>query len=65
MEATRCQKMPKIHRLKLDNAYFGSTKQINKNLIVEPSVTYCTGIRFDYLDFIKWKVSTRNLDNCN
>jgi hypothetical protein len=46
--------LPKIQPLKLDNAYFGSTKQINKNLIVDPRVTYCTGIKhLDYLDLIK------------
>jgi hypothetical protein len=46
--------LPKIKPLKLDNAYFGSTKQISKNLIVDPRDTYCTGItRFDYLDLIK------------
>jgi hypothetical protein len=37
MEAIRCQK---IQSLKLDNAYFGSTNQISKNLIVDPRVTY-------------------------
>jgi hypothetical protein len=59
MEAIRCQK---IQPLKLDNAYFGSTEQISKHLIVDPRVTYCTGIkRFDYLDLIKWKLFTCNL----
>jgi hypothetical protein len=46
--------LPKIQPLKLDNAYFVSTKHISKNLIVDPRVTYCTGIKhFDYLDLIK------------
>jgi hypothetical protein len=44
----------KIQPLKIDNAYFGSTKQISKNLIVDPRVTYCTGIKhFDYFRFDK------------
>jgi hypothetical protein len=46
--------LPKIQPLKLDKAYFGSTTQISKNLIVDPRVTYCTSIKlFDYLDLIK------------
>jgi hypothetical protein len=49
--------LPKIKPLKVDNAYFGYTTQISKNLIVDPRVTYCTGIKnFDYLNLIKWKL---------
>jgi hypothetical protein len=60
MEAFCCQK---IQPLKLDNAYFGSIKQISKNLIVDPRVTYSTGIKhFDNPDLIKWKLLTCNVD---
>jgi hypothetical protein len=58
MEAFRCEK---IQSPKLDNVYFGSTKQISTNLIVDPRATYCTGVkRFDSLDLIKWKLLTCN-----
>jgi hypothetical protein len=36
--------LPKIQSLKLDNVYFGSTKQVTRNLIADPRITYCTGI---------------------
>jgi uncharacterized ferredoxin-like protein len=46
--------LPKLQHLNLDNSYFGSTKQISKNLIIDSKVTYNIGImRFDKLDLTK------------
>jgi hypothetical protein len=54
IEAIRCKK---IQPLKLDNAYFGSTKQISKNLIVDSRVTYCTGIKhFDKMKAVNMQL---------